>query len=199
MSFQGGEADPGGGGDAGSEGLWWHLQCGRVWNLGLELIGKGHRTLCWAPEMGPSQRPRTFWRGKRPPGRKQPQPQGIGRNGPQSLDPWRPTKSSPFEGRQLPAPPDRPLKTGSPEVSTGTSTTVWDTAEEPAAPRPRPQQGRARDMSPGGAARPNRPGLTPSELPARTELNTPSTPGVCGLGSWQTQPGALKASLTPST
>lgn len=41
--------------------------------------------------------------GKRPPGRKQSQPQGIGCDGPQSLNPWRPTKSSPSEGCQLPA------------------------------------------------------------------------------------------------
>lgn len=41
--------------------------------------------------------------GKRPPGRKQSQPQGIGCDGPQSLNPWRPTKSSPSEGGQLPA------------------------------------------------------------------------------------------------
>lgn len=61
-------------------------------------------------------------------------------------------------------------------------------------------------MSSGGAGRPNRPEPTPSELPTRTELNTPSTPGVCGLGSGQhpaggseSQPHALHLIRQPSS
>ena len=61
-------------------------------------------------------------------------------------------------------------------------------------------------MSSGGAGRPNRPKPTPSELPTRTELNTPSTPGVCGLGSGQhpaggseSQPHALHLIRQPSS
>lgn len=110
-----------------------------------------------------------------------------------------------FRGRPAACTPDRPFKTGSPQVRLGTSTAACDTAEEPVAPRPSRSKGGARGTNPGGAGRLNGPGPTPSELPTRTELNKPSTPGVCGLGSRQhpaggseSQPHALHLIRQPS-
>ena len=164
--------DPGRGGNAGSEGLWWHLPRDHIWNLGLELIGKGSQNSALGPRNGPKSKPRTVWENAL---------LGGSSHGPRdwvtglSLDPWRTTMSSPFGGRQLPAPLDGPFfKTGSPEVSIG-------------------------------AGRLSGPGPTPSELPTRTERNKPSSPGVSRLGSWQppagsseSQPHALHLSRRPS-
>ena len=70
---------------------------------------------------------------------------------------------------------------------------AWDTTEEPVAPRPGRSKGGARGTNPGGAGRLNGPGPTPSALPTRTELNKPSTPGVCGLGPRQHPAGGSES------